>query len=253
MKLKTLIVSILMMFGLIGYTTAQTDSTKIKTQSAIADNYIPETNFRHLRLGIYGGIGPSWMKPKTKDYESQGVRFTYSYGLLIDYNFTVNYTFSTGIGYNRVGGKLSYAHMKDISSTPTLGTLTRTYKINYLEFPTLLKLKSNQIGFLTYYTQLGLRHSFKLNSNADDSFEYNNPIETNTSNDVDMKDYTSFYRLSFCFAIGAEYAISQSLSAYLSIGYDNGLTNSLSNKNIISGDKESAVIKKVLITGGFLF
>lgn len=252
MKLKTLIVSILMMFGLIGYTTAQTDSTKIKTQSAIADNYIPETNFRHLRLGIYGGIGPSWMKPKTEGYESQGVRFAYSYGLLIDYNFTENYTFSTGIGYNRVGGKLSYKDKQIIIDTLLTGILTRTYKINYLEIPTLLKLKSNQMGFLTYYTQLGLRHSFKLNSNADDSFEYNNPIETNTSNDIDMKDYTSFYRLSFCFAIGAEYAISQSLSAYVSIGYDNGLTNSLS-KNIITGDKESAVIKKVLITGGFLF
>lgn len=244
----------ILMFGVVEFTNAQTDSTTIKTTSAEADNYIPETTFRAYRLGIYGSIGSSWMKPKTTDYESQGSRFAYTYGLIIDYNFTENYTFSTGVSFNSLGGNISYKDSAIVSgSNKVVGTLNRAYRLNYIEIPTLLKLKTNQMGYFTFFAQLGLRHNFRVSSFGDDNFEYDSPVKTLTAEDQDMKDYTSFYRLSFSFSAGAEYAISQSLSAYASIGYDNGLTNVLSNNNSITGQKESAFIKKFALTAGFLF
>ncbi len=254
MKQKIFILLVFIGMLSVKNTDAQTDSTSIKTKSAETDNYVPESKFRTVRLGIFGIIGASWMKPKTTDYKSEGSKLAYSYGLLIDYNFTENYTFSTGVSFNSLGGKLSYSDVATISgTTKAYGVMHRSYRINYLQIPTILKLKSNQMGYFTYYAQLGINHNFRLSSFADDSFEYDNPTKALTTSDQEMKDYTAFYRMSFTFGFGTEYAISQTLSAYASFNFDNGLTNSLSNKNSISGQKESAFIKKLSLTAGFLF
>ncbi len=254
MKLNKLIISLLVVIGSIGYTNAQTDTTEIKSKSVAADNYVPESTFRAVRLGIYGNIGSSWLQPKTTDYESDGNRIGYSYGLLVDYNFTKNYTVSTGIAFNSLGGKIIYEDSAEISNNNNvMGMRSRAYRVNFIEIPTLLKLKTNQMGYFTYFAQLGVRHDFRVSSFADDNFVYGNPSKTLTSEDVEMKDYTSFYRLSFSFALGAEYAISQTFSAYASLGFDNGLTNALSNENKITKAKESAFFKKISLTAGFLF
>jgi hypothetical protein len=216
-----------------------------------ADNYIPKSDFRPIRLGVYGGMGLSWLKPKTIDYEGDGIRFTYYYGLLLDFNFTQNYTFSTGININSIGGKLIYDDSIIVSGTLTSGEMARKYRANYIEIPTMLKLKTNQMGYFTYFAQLGLRHGFRLNSYANDEFTYGN--STDLKEDLDMKDDISFYRLSFSFSVGAEYAISQSFSAFAYIGYDNGLTDALSGKNRQTGTKEQGFFKKMDLTVGFLF
>ncbi len=228
---------------------------KEKIPEVVAENYVPQTEFRALRLGILGNMGLSWMVPKTEGYSKGGSRFAYSYGLLVDYNFTKNYTFSSGIGFNSLGGKLSYK--TDTTRTPMEeGDMTRTYRINYLEIPTMLKLKTNQMGYLTYFTQLGLRHNFRLSSFSDDEFTPTGKATENTEN-VDMIDHTGFYRLSLNIGIGAEYAISQTFSAFGYIEYDNGLTNSLTGEKTkddeIISPSESAFIKKFTITLGFLF
>ncbi|HHB52064.1 MAG TPA: PorT family protein, partial [Saprospiraceae bacterium] len=213
MKYRNLIVSFLFVLVTIGYTNAQTDTTAIKTKSVETDNYVPQSDFRTVRLGIFGTIGSSWMKPKTTGYESQGSKLAYSYGLLVDYNFTENYTFSSGVSFNSLGGNLSYQDSAIVSgNTKAIGTLNRSYRINFIEIPTLLKLKTNQMGYFTYFAQLGLRHNFRVSSFADDNFIYDNPSKTLTSEDQEMKEYTSFYRLSFSFALGAEYALSQTFS-----------------------------------------
>ncbi len=234
--------------------SAQTDTTKENANTVATDNYIPQNEFNTIRLGINGSLGASWMGPKTTEYSSYGSIFAYSYGLLVDYNFTKRYTFSTGINLSRLGGKLNYPDSASVvNSTKELGSMYRAYHINYLEIPTLLKLKTNQMGYLTYFVQLGLRHSFRLSSYSNDEFIYNNATKTLTTKNNDMHDYTTFYRLSLSLGIGAEYAISQTFSAYGYINYGNGLTNSLKKLNTISGKKENAFISKLSITTGFLF
>lgn len=257
MKLKLILSFLLISIMSINMAFSQTDTTRQQSNTVDADNYVPESDFRAVRLGIYGGIGLSWMKPKTTDFESLGSRMSYTYGLLIDYNFTKNYTFSSGVSFNSLGGKLSYPNNYKFNDTTTInGMLDRSYRINYIEIPTMLKLKTNQMGYFTYFAQMGVRHNFRVSSTGIDNFSYIdvNNIEVETpENEIDIQDYTSFYRLSFNFGFGAEYAISQTFSAFAFIGYDNGLTNSLSNTPAINGDKASAMLNQFGLTVGFLF
>ncbi len=249
-------------FTLLVVTTlsAQVNTDSINKANAVdAENYIPQSDFRKVRLGIAGALGVSFMNPKTEGYEKDGSKFSYKYGLLVDYNITKNYTFSSGIYFNSLGGKLKYQDSLDIKDDNvfTQGDMNRSYRVNYLEIPTMLKLKTNQMGYLTYFTQLGLRHNFRLSSYSNDIFEYGTE-STIANDDVDMVDNTSFYRLSFNVGIGAEYALSQSFSAFAYFEFDNGLTNSLTKEKKDGDDKiisrkEDALIKNFSLTLGLLF
>ena len=202
-------------------------------------------------------MGFSWMKPKTDGYEKNGSIFTYNYGLLIDYNFTKNYTFSSGVSFNRLGGKLKFNNDTNVvGSIKQNGTIERQYYINSLEIPTLLKLKTNQMGYLTYFAQLGVRHNLKLSSFANDKLTHGSSVTE--TNDIDMADFTTFYRVSFSAGFGAEYAISQTFSAFAYLEYDNGLNSSLNgektnDKGHLKSPNENAFIKKFALTLGFLF
>jgi len=252
MKIK-LILSVLLI-GLFGISTsyAQSDTTK----SVEADNYVPKSEFRSFRMGIYGGMGFSWMKPITKDYTSDGSIFAYNYGLITDYNFTENYTLSTGFAISSNGGKLSYKDSYNINDTVSVeGMFNRSYTISSFEIPIMIKMKTNQMGYFTYFAQLGVRNYLRLGSTYDETFAYddNGTTKTIMTEDFENSDEMSFYSMSFSFGLGTEYAISKSFSAFGYISYNNGLINVLDRTNTYSDNKENAVIKNFTLTVGFLF
>jgi len=256
MKLTNLLLVI--SISLLGFSNAysQTDSTKVPTKSVESENYIPKSEFRKFRMGIYGGMGWGWMKPKTTDYISDGSKFAYSYGLITDYNFTENYTLSTGFSISNTGGNLNYSDSSVVSGTTSAyGMLNRNYSISYFEIPILIKMKTNQMGYLTYFAQLGVRNYMRLNSTYDETFAYsdNGSTKTVVTDDFENSDGINFYRMSFSFGLGAEYAISKTFSAFGYISYDNGLTNVLNSTNTSTGVEENAMIRQFTLTAGFLF
>ncbi len=256
MSIKTIIQVLIISIISINSSFAQTDSTKSTIKSVQGENYVPKSEFRIFRMGIYGGIGFSWMKPKTKDYKSDGSTFSYHYGLITDYNFTENYTLSTGFAISKAGGKLLYSDSSTISgTTKEYGDISRKYNISYFEIPILIKMKTNQMGYFTYFAQLGIRNYMQLNSTYDETFSYDDAgnRKTITSEDYENSEGISFYRMSFSFGLGAEYAISKSFSAFAYLSYDNGLTNVLDNNNLNTGNIENAMIRQITITAGFLF
>jgi hypothetical protein len=244
MKTLSLIVLISIIFSTLSFAQNENDKSKIKDVEE--ENYVPESEFRAVRMGIYGGLGLSWFKPKTENYRSEGSRLSYNYGFLFDYNFTENYTFSSGINISGFGGALTYPD----SINQVAIDRSRNYNIRYLEIPTIIKLKTNQLGYFTPFAQLGLRHDFRLSAEADDEYILNNNLVPD--NGIDITKSISFYRMSFSFALGTEFTISQSLSAFAFLSFDNGLTNSLNGKSLL-GIEDAAFIKKIDLTVGFLF
>ncbi len=237
---------------------AQEDSTKVGAQSNVPAPTTKKTDFQKFKLGVYGDLGLSWLKPKSKEYESQGARFSYNYGLVVDINFTENYTFSTGLNINSFGGQLKYSDSIKLNTSDTVGKVNRKYRIDYIEIPLFLKLKTNQMGYFTPFIQLGLRNDFRLSAFSDDEFKYGSNLETSapSEEDVEIVDETAFYTLSFSVGIGTEYAISRSFSAYAILSYDNGLTSAINGENYLEDGsllKQSAMFKKIGLTIGFLF
>ena len=43
------------------------------------------TDFKFFRCGMYGTLGPSWMKPDMKDWKNEGMRFGYGFGFMAEF------------------------------------------------------------------------------------------------------------------------------------------------------------------------
>lgn len=228
-----------------------------QNDSNTSSNTNQSNEIQKIKIGIYGDFGFSYLKPKSNDYRSDGSSGSYSYGLVVDNNFTKNYTFSTGIRFSSYGGNLSFNDSLKVNSVMETGVMKRKYRINYLEIPLSLKLKTNQMGYLTPFVHLGLSNGFRLSSYADDEFSVSKSSTKVLTENSDINDGTAFYRLSLDFGVGAEYAISQSLSAFAILSFQNGLTNSLNGTSFASENytetNNSAMLKKFALTVGLMF
>jgi Outer membrane protein beta-barrel domain len=120
----------------------------------------------------------SWMKPDDKNIEQGSNKLKFGFGIMLDKMFTDNYAFGTGFNVIHTGGELSYLYTGGYkkegasSNTEIVAQRVRTYNLQYLEIPLTLKLRTNEIGYITYWAQMGLGLGFNIKAKADDETTY---------------------------------------------------------------------------------
>lgn len=249
MKLKYLLLAAIFL-NITLITFAQEDDV---ASDATAPKSDIGNDFKPFRIGIFGDADISWMAPKMDlnsavKYTSDGSRIVAGWGLFVDWNFTENYSFSTGFRFGGSGGKLKFLDKVDTNQA----TIYRKYDLRYLDIPLNLKLKTNQIGYFTYFFQIGISPGFRLSAEATDKFE--GTSLPNRTVDLKSKTETSFLQLGFNVGIGSEYQVSKTFSAFALLGYRNGLIDALTATNGIDPNlKENAYIRKIALSAGFLF
>lgn len=184
---------------------------------------------KSVRFGIKVAPNFGWINPDTKELKNDGARFGYTFGLMGDFMIGANqnYAFATGLFLNNVGGKSTYPSDKQ--------NLIRESKYQYIELPLTLKLKTNEIGYMTYYGQIGFGTAFNIRAKSDfDTFNERGEIVRVT--DEDIMDNTQLFKASLIVGAGLEFNFSGNTSAMIGVTYNNGFTNI--NKDIKVGDKE---------------
>ncbi len=176
----------------------------------------------------------------------------FGFGLAVDKMFTDRYAIGTGFNIVRMGGGLKYfqeTNAKDAGITSLNDTTivivdkTRNYDMQFFEVPLTLKLRTNEIGYITYWAQMGLGLGIRIKASADDendvvmkqngeSFESDNSTRDGEVNDIDVNDAISVFRLGFIVAGGIEYNLSGNTSLVAGVGYNNGLNNILKSKAV---------------------
>ncbi len=159
----------------------------------------------------------SWFKNDNRDIDTKGVKPGISYGLIIDKFFGEKYAFSTGLFITHLGGKLSYSDTVLIAgSVDTVivpaGTVL-TYNLQYLSIPVALKLKTVEIGYKTFYVELGLKAMVRINSKA--SAPDNLLVKDNIS------DETALFNLAYFFGGGMEFSVGGNTSIIGGLFYTN--------------------------------
>ncbi|MBS1546468.1 MAG: PorT family protein [Bacteroidetes bacterium] len=185
---------------------------------------------KSVRFGIKVAPNFGWIKPDTKELKNDGSRFGYTFGLMGDFMLgsNQNYAFATGLFLNNVGGKSTFP-----SGDQNLGTES---KYQYIELPLTLKLKTNEIGYMTYYGQIGFGTAFNISAKSD--FDTYDPVAKKITRvtDEDIMDNTQLFKASLIVGAGLEFNFSGNTSAMIGVTYNNGFTNI--NKDIKVGDKE---------------
>ncbi|HOT88963.1 MAG TPA: porin family protein [Bacteroidales bacterium] len=220
-----------------------------------------DTDKSKFHFGLKAAPALSWFVPSDKNFTNDGSKIGFGYGLMTEFNFSKNYAFSTGLEILNAGGKIRFPKNtlsdKLNDQKDTFIVTSTSYGLRYINLPLLLKLKTNQIGAMTYFGQFGFDVSFKWRAIAD-----NEAILKSTAikmDNVNFSEDINFVRLALNVGLGAEYNLTGSTSLVFSVNYNNGFTNAMVKKSKILTDVnyspliQKSVFNYVGLTIGVLF
>ena len=214
-------------------------------------------NFDKWKIAPRGSIGVGWMKPDSKFITNEGNSLRFGFGMMIDKHFTENYAIGTGIEISQYGGSLSFRETGRIAGQDVIWRTQREYDLRYIEIPLTLKLRTNEIGYITYWGQFGITAGMNFRAKADDEIDYESvkfqtDASTNwiksdlpslTSLDNDIKDDIQLFRVGLLVGAGIEYGLSGNTSLIAGITYNNGFTNALKGDHVQTDDRDEVVFE----------
>ena len=178
-----------------------------------------------LHFGLKAAPSLAWLRTDSKIIKSDGTKFGFNYGLITEFNFAANYAFATGIDVAYRGGKF-------ISTTDSSKT-NLNLNLQYVELPLTMKFKTNEIGYLTYYLQIGLAPGINIRAKADSSqtIQYSSMTASSSSSDNnDIKNVVNNFNLSMIIGGGIEYSLTGNTVLLAGITFNNGFLDVLDNK-----------------------
>jgi len=201
----------------------------------------PEGDIGRLRFGVFLAPTVSWLKPtanKSDDklyiVNSEGSKAGFSWGLMMDYYFEPNYGIATGFSITSGGGKISTRLNPNVTPPYADNIVESTYfdyKLQYFDIPFALKLRTDELpGGIRLVGQLGISASFAVSKRADYEVTYTdidasgNTVEKTVKADKEKIEGTGITPVLMQLNIGAgvEYPITEKLSLYGSLFFNNG-------------------------------
>lgn len=219
-----------------------------------------------LRFGLTAFPTVNVFKPDVDALEKTKNGLGFSYGLLTDFGFGTNYSFSSGLIISSYRGTLTY---KDVafhdpnnkSNFDNNATTTADYTLKYIDLPLTLKLRTNEIGYMTYYGQFGLGLGINIKATQDTETKYGTGNQVLTAETVNISDDIKLFRASLIVGAGIEYSISGSTAIQVGLTFNNGFSNILngeipefesdgkikvdSNNEIVNSSKKRSATNKV--------
>lgn len=143
--------------------------------------------------------------------ESTNARPRIGFGVVVDYFFTENYAFSTGLNYTSKGSGVSY-------STDIPEARTDRFSLQYIELPLMMKLYTNEVApDAKVFFHLGPSLNTNLAAKVNDE-------RILTGGQRASKRFNIF-EVSAILGTGVELQLGQSTRVFGGIAYHRGLTN----------------------------
>ena len=271
-------------------------------QSKNNDPTVQQTELRKLRFGLYAQGSLGWLSPEQqKKYSRGSLGLGYGWGFDMEINFNNNTTLRTGINLSNFKAGLNYYnsdltlsnetyYVLDASenyvtwngNTPPEGDLyqlyNRNYKVNYVNIPIILKLKTNEIGYFTYYGEFGATLGFKTKALVDDEIkplDYNQSDSTFSNSlslnqklyilDINADKSTQPIRFGLNLGAGAEYNLSGNTSLFFQLNWNYFINNLLTrpenesflreeiSKGVFNAVNAKAFPGNIVLSFGILF
>ena len=171
-----------------------------------------------VRFGLTASPVFSWTKLDYSAFERDGIKFGVKYGLLLDVNIgdMERYAFATGITLTHNGGKF-------IARDTFLDVRTNmNMRLQYLDIPLTMKLKTNEANYMRYFGQIGIIPSFNIRARGDWTVE--TPTDSHTFENEKI-EAVNLFNLALSIGGGVEYIISDQTSLVGGIFFNNGFVN----------------------------
>jgi hypothetical protein len=233
----------------------------IATTSVVAQD---DAASKNVRFGLMITPSVNWYKSGEKIIEKNGSTVKFGGGLALEFRLTNVAVFATGLFINTDGGKVKYKNeVNGVSSTSFVSYYydkeneeiaefipaynyadenpsqtryepmllnERKYTVTYVTLPLTLKLRTKEIGALTYYGMFGVNSSFRVAAKATD--EIQRPAYTTsgwgtpeTISKTDIKKDVGLFKEALNMGLGVEWNLSGSTSLVIGANYLLGFTN----------------------------
>jgi len=161
-------------------------------------------------------ITPSmaWIKPDNKDIEREGYKLGFSYGVQTEFRIQENYAIASGVQVAYRGGKLKLVYDDSLN----IPDAVVNYKLQYVEIPMALKMKTNEFNKIRYYGMFGLSPGFIIRAKYD-------------TDDIDAKKDINVFNVNMLIGAGLEYTISGSTALTGGIEFNNGFFDVFDGKD----------------------
>ncbi len=220
---------------------------------------------KKFRFGLKVAPSINWLKPQdTRKFENGGSTLGFNWGLITEFALGDLFSFSTGLELNHEKGKINFTNDAfyaindqfefietqknestgnyELSDTSrpyaALKLNNRKYSSTYVTLPMALKMKTKEIGYLTYFGEFGLNLAFRTGTKVSDEALLAN-ANSNPTN-IDISDLSKIIydkdmqplRVQLQVGFGAEYNLAGSTAVFGALHYNLGFTN------VVKGDSK---------------
>ena len=169
-----------------------------------------------LSIGVHFDPLISWFGTDIAAVNNEGARPGINAGLSFNLPFSPNYSFSTGLNLVNAAGRLvceNETQLELVNTETVAANEPVVYKIQYVALPLGLKLETNQIGYLTFFSDVGMDPKVRIGGKAD--------IPSLSIKGEKANDELKMFNLSYHFIAGMEYGLGGNTAAMLGIGFEN--------------------------------
>jgi hypothetical protein len=163
----------------------------------------------------------AWFNSDDPGVKPNGSIFHMQVGLQMDYFFAEKYAFSMGVGINNLGGNLLYADSTEFSSKGEILLVEpgQSVKMNlqYIDIPVGLKLKTEELGYATFFLQLGFNPMININAKAS--------TDDGLIDKQDIRESIHPFCLGYHAGLGVEYQLGGSTALIGGLRWSAGLTD----------------------------
>ncbi len=247
---KTLLV-IAVLLGINTINTAQVSVTE-------------DNDIKNFRFGLKGDLSFNWLNPEDKkELLNNGTGVGYAWGLQLEFRLNKTVSVVTGLNLLSQAYKLDYnsasaagttRYVLDLNeefvdlSDNTNGSVDSTQRLfelnyrslrgNFINIPLTLKMKTNEIGYMTYFGEFGVNINILTKGkvvtdevNAVSFTTVDTVLTINrvqaTNEDLDASKSMGIFNMGIKIGGGAEYNISGSTSLFFGVHYNHYFLNAL--------------------------
>jgi hypothetical protein len=190
---------------------------------------------QRLTIGLHFDPLVGWFGSDNIRVSNKGARPGYNLGIDLNKYFGKNYSISFGLDLIGAGGRLTHVDTTDLVfanfTSRVLPGDPVIYRIQYLAVPVGLKLQTNQIGYITYFADLGFDPKVAIGGKID--------IKDNGIEGENAASELKLFNLSWHITAGIEYSIGGTTSLVLGLNFENNFFDITKEKGIQPEDKIS--------------
>lgn len=213
-------------------------------------NIIQTKAQRTVNIGLY--VDPALQFAVTPNLDkNKGIGGGIGYGLMVDWDISDRFALNTGLGGSYRTFRVENMGLYSLKSTyydteiPVVmlpNSITK-YKLQYLELPINLKLKTNDLNNYNIYALVGVTNRFNLGARAN----IRPGGDKDLAFDAKVKKDVFFYDIPFNVGAGIHWFLKDNLRAVAGIEYSHGLID------ITKSDNSRVTLSEVKLRLGVLF